>query len=224
LRRAPRCLLFVDDDDFGQSLTNELAGRDLDVVTVHAGDMWLQRGPGAYTIDPTDTDAYRRVLDGALGDQDVAIVHAWGVGGGADLDHTIDRSFFSALYLLQALASREDRARIRVTLVTDRMQVVRGDETIVPAKATLRGLRAVAALEHPDLPIVLVDIEAGGMRTAPMTARLADEVLSDGAEPVVAGDGCRPSSRCHPDPNRRLVSASWRTPPTSSLVAPAGSD
>lgn len=91
----------------------------------------------------------------------------------------------AALLLLQAVAaSAATVGAPRIWMVTAGSQVVDGTETIRVQQAPVAGLARVAASEHPDLRVTLVDLDP---QAPPSDARwLADEVLADAEETQVA--------------------------------------
>src|SRR5690606_12803712 len=83
-----------------------------------------------------------------------------------------------------ALSPDEGVQAPRLWLVTRGSQMVDGTETLRIEQAPVAGLARVAASEHPEWRVTLVDLDP---QAAPADARLlADELLADSTEPQVA--------------------------------------
>jgi acyl transferase domain-containing protein len=172
------CVLVARDDAFGRSLQAELSARQCRVVSVDAT-----------AESPVLESVIRQALQEATA---VHVVHALSVHGpDADAGATaLDSTLFSVIALVQALTPH-DRVEIRLSVVTTGTHLVHGDEELDPVGATLRGLCAVVPLEHPRIATALVDIDRAAAGTPGAIARLADEILAQPSDTVVAHRGSR---------------------------------
>ncbi|MGH2482300.1 MAG: SDR family NAD(P)-dependent oxidoreductase, partial [Ktedonobacteraceae bacterium] len=77
----------------------------------------------------------------------------------------------------------------KITLVSNGIQDVLGNEVIFPAKATLLGPCLVIPFEYPDITCRSVDItlpEAGSWQRDALLTQLLGEITSEASEPMVA--------------------------------------
>lgn len=173
-RPAHRMLVLCAHDD---PVTSELSLRGNDVLTVHPGPAYVRDGDH-YQVRPGvrgDYDALVADLraDGLPGH----VVHCWTVADepAADIEATWvaqDRGFFSALYLLQALAIDPPNA-VRLDVVTAGAQEATGRDVRRPEHATLAGVVKVAPLELGWLTARHIDVVGASVRA------LADEICAE---------------------------------------------
>ncbi len=170
-RRAPlpasstdidtRWLLLVDEGPIGREIERELCAGESNVVIVRAGDRFSTVGEREYTIDPGDRSGYGKLLD-MLHENGIAptrIVHCWSPGAGESDESWDDpRGFRSLLYLTGEAAKRRGAGRLEVIALTSHLHDVSGEESIVPAHATLLGLCKVIPQEYPGVVCRSVDL------------------------------------------------------------------
>jgi acyl transferase domain-containing protein/acyl carrier protein len=89
-----------------------------------------------------------------------------------------------ALHLLQALTRREDNSLPKLCLVTKRALAIHSNDHVLPESSALWGLGRVAAREHGELPLVMIDlpVECGHDEAR----QILREVIFDSAEHQVA--------------------------------------
>ncbi|MEV0325668.1 SDR family NAD(P)-dependent oxidoreductase [Micromonospora echinospora] len=180
-RRVPlgRCLVLVDGPR-GEALLAALRADGADPVVVRAGDDFAATADG-FRLRPgvrADHDA----LVAALGaDLPGRLVHAFTLDGaptGTDLDATaaaLDRGFFDALHLVQALAgagSTTEETPRTLDLVTAGIGDVTGSDLTRPEHATLVGLARVLPVELPGLTVRLVDADPAATDATALAAEL----------------------------------------------------
>ena len=201
-----RWLIFADRGGLGDRLAARLeaAGASCARVVAGAGPAIVAgEGPvgdrGLRALDPADPDACRRLLAELRhgGPPLRGVVYLWGLDAPTPGDRTdrleasVDQVCRGALHLIQTLA--EGPAPARLALVTRGAQAVgdpRGERSV--AQAPLWGLGQVAAIEHPELRCLLVDL-GGGEREA---EELANELTADDVEGQVGyRDGARRVAR-----------------------------
>jgi nonribosomal peptide synthetase protein BlmVIII len=147
------------------------------------------------------------------------VLHLWNTGPAADgglreLARSQDRGLFSLLRLVRAIAGRSAGRQVRLLAVTSGAQEVLGGELTAPERSTVHAAAKVISVEYPDLCCSSLDIPAVGSGTADarwLAGRLADELLSEPAEPVAAYRG---RNRWVPSYTR------WRLPPRPDAALP----
>ena len=109
------------------------------------------------------------------------IVHLWSIRRGSSkplLEDALDLSFYSLLFLAQAMGGR-GLSGIDMAVVSDRLHPVAGGPVVNPVSATLLGPTLVIPKEFPGITCRSIDIDAAseGM------ARLADRIIAEHAAP-----------------------------------------
>jgi acyl transferase domain-containing protein len=187
-------LILADDAGVGQHLAELLQARGQVCQLVSPAEASGPLDDGGWAVDPTDPQAFRRLLAEACpsGDRPARIVHLWGLGAATPDDLTDDVlngeqaiGCGTALHLVQAIANDPRPGQTELWLVTDNVQVVGGQgQPVSVAQAPLWGFGRGVALEHPELWGGLVDLDAAaGPRQ--QAERLLHEILrSDGEDQV----------------------------------------
>lgn len=173
----------------GDEIINRLKNRGHDCIMAKAGERFAQLDGGTYTLNPRKRDDYVALLKEirTLGKQPHAIIHLWNVtsdylAAPAGGHHLMDEerfeesqyfSFYSLLFLAQALGEEFPNDRIEVLVVSDKLQDVTGEESLNPEKATLLGPCKVIPLEYPNLTCRSIDI------MMPISISAAGETLID---------------------------------------------
>ena len=191
------CLLFLDECGLGSRLAAQLEGAGCEVATVSAGERFAELGAREFTVVPgrkEDLDALLGALS-ARGKRPTKIVHLWNVTQGFDplaarglAEECQRRGFYSLLALAQSLGEQPDAKPLELTVVTNDMQLVTGDETLCPEKATVLGPCRVVPQEYKhihgrSLDVTLPATEGEKEKLAEF---LAAELFAESNEKVVA--------------------------------------
>ncbi|MGA3265029.1 MAG: SDR family oxidoreductase, partial [Terracidiphilus sp.] len=141
-----------------------------------------QVNKGSYTIRPGVREDYDALIGDVIksGYAPRKILHLWSVvkeGADAALEETLELSFYSPLYLAQALGN-QDLADVDIALVSNRMQQVAEEPVRAPARAVLLGPAKVIPRELPGITCrsIDVDFESGNAREC--AARIIAEMAS----------------------------------------------
>ena len=180
-------LVFVDQCGYGTELVKQLATTCEHIVTVNASTAYIQSDDSVYRIDPDDPEHYQRLI-AALHSQDLlpkTIVHLWGVTDNnaaalnlETLDATQNQGFYSLLYLAQALGQQNIEHQTELLVVTNQLQNVTGDETIMPEKATAIGAIRVIPQEYNNIHCRSIDIAAVDAKQ-PICEKVISQLLSE---------------------------------------------
>ena len=114
------------------------------------------------------------------GDAPWKILHLWSVvkeGAKTALEETLDRSFYSPLYLAQALAD-QDIADVDIALVSNRMQQVAEEPVRDPARAVLLGPARVIPKELPGITCRSIDLDLESNKVAECAGQIVSEMAS----------------------------------------------
>ncbi|HYN21944.1 MAG TPA: amino acid adenylation domain-containing protein [Thermoanaerobaculia bacterium] len=183
---ATRWLLFTSPDGVGPHLERRLRELGADVTTVVTGDGRL---------DPRREEDYAALVAGlkASGKLPSKVVHLWSTQDGS-LEETLDRGYYSLVFLARALSTPEiPESEIDLLVVTSGVQEVTGDEELRPERATVLGPAKVIPREMPKIRVRSVDVPAvlpsAPGRLAAMVDGLLGELGPGRADPVIAYRG-----------------------------------
>ena len=185
-------LLFADSHGFGQKLRAHLETAGYEVTTVVSGEEFAGSTADNYIIRGNHCADYHTLLADLTrqGRFPERIVHMWNVSAcetGTDDGHErhIETSFYSLLYLAQAIQFQNSSAPITCVVVANGLHEITGNEELVPGKAMLLGMSRAAARELSNVRWVNLDVEF------PIAGRNERFVLEHMVADVISG---QPSS------------------------------
>lgn len=199
-------LVFVDECDFGVQIVKRLEGEGHDVITVRVGEQFNKQdeflnSQKGYTINPRQKGDYDTLFKElfTLDLPPTQILHLWSITPEShkttkleELDQSQEKGFYSLLFLAQALENQNPTNELKITIVSNNLQSVTGEENLSPEKATLLGLVKVIPLEYPSIRCCSVDIllpEAGSSREAQLVDNLLVELSVNTSDKVIAYRG-----------------------------------
>jgi amino acid adenylation domain-containing protein len=177
-------LLFLDRQGLGEALARRLEAAGRSVVRVFeaaCGEAFSQR-PAGFTVAPgrrADYDALFDAVFHAGGRPPAHVLHLWNVTAGpadGDVDAALDRGYYSLVFLAQALGRQSVIDPIAITVVSNGLCEVTGDEPLDPLKATLTGPVTVIPREYPNLTCRSIDVALAG---AAGLERAAGQILAE---------------------------------------------
>ena len=174
-------LVFVDDCGLGAQLATQLPGT---VITVKQGTAFAKLTDSKYEIDPRRPEDYESLL-ADLRQVPEKLVHLWSVTEESEpLEHVLDNSFYSLLFLAQALGQHLlstdlTTGAFELMVTSNSLHKVLGDEQLVPAKATLLGPCRVIPQEYPNVTCRNIDVTLDSVQ-------LVDELKANVADKIVA--------------------------------------
>jgi acyl transferase domain-containing protein/thioesterase domain-containing protein len=188
---APTCwMIFQDPIGLGEQIARQVKGAAHEVVEVAPGKVYQRRGRGRYMIRPGVREDYDALL-ADLTKRKLSprkIVHLWNVGDRSSqltLEQKIDRSFYSLLFLAQALGD-QDLSGIDIAIVSDRMQSVAGESILDPVTATLLGPTRVIPKELPGINCRSIDIDLTSQGRSQLAVQIISEHCIPFSDPAVA--------------------------------------
>jgi acyl transferase domain-containing protein/acyl carrier protein len=188
-------LVFGDECGVGAAIITRLRLRGQEVVEVYAGHGFAKSGGQEYTINPGRKEDYYALFENlqAAGKLPHRVVHLWGVtAGDTGIDDCLRASFYSPLWLAQAIGRQAITSPIEIAIVSNDMQEVSGEEPLQPGKATALGPAKVMQQEYPNVTCRSIDVVIGEGQGA-WLKRVAEQVIgefgADQAEKVVAYRG-----------------------------------
>ena len=189
-----RWLLFTSEDGLGPHLERRLRELGAHVTTVEPGHAFARVSDDTYRLDPRSEADYAALVADLKGSGRLPrkVVHLWNAGPHAgSLEETLDRGYYSLVFLSRALATEEPEVDLLV--VTSGAQEVTGEEELIPERATVLGAAKVIPRELPKIKPRSVDVPAVVPSALARLSSLVDGVLGDlgggKADPVLAYRG-----------------------------------
>ncbi|HEV2707210.1 MAG TPA: SDR family oxidoreductase [Pyrinomonadaceae bacterium] len=194
------CLLFADETGLASLVAQRLTDKGEEVFIVKAGERFGKVAERVYEINPrqrADYDALFAELR-ANAKTPEAILHAWGVSDEPNAAATMDafaasqaKGFYSLLFLMQAIGESLSGDALRLSVVTNNVQEVTGDESLSPFKATVLGLCKVIPQEYPQVSCRTIDVMLPTRETEreALAENLINELFAHDRETTVAYRG-----------------------------------
>ncbi|MCP4110806.1 MAG: amino acid adenylation domain-containing protein, partial [Desulfobacteraceae bacterium] len=189
-------LIFEDECGLGSQISKYLKKEGECVITVRTGSGFHKRNYGEYTLNPQNDKDYHTLVRelSDSGKTPKNIVHIWSVTGKdreeSDFEQIQDTGMRSLIFLVQALGKQNVTDKIRLTVVSDGIHQVTGDESLCPEKATLLGPAKIIPLEYSNIRCCSVDVVVpDNWRNEILKDLALAEAVGKFSEPVVAYRG-----------------------------------
>jgi len=189
-------LFFADGFGVAARLAESLHPFARSVVSVSAARGFAKLGTLQYALDPTDPAGYLRLFeelerDGLLPQR---IVHAYGIELPDPERAAAPASFYSLLYLAQALGTEANGRSIHIDIIAANANEVTGAETVHPEQAMLAGPCLVIPQEYAGVSCRMIDldfVEVAGHQAADLSESLLEELRERDTESVAYRNGHR---------------------------------
>ncbi|WP_223068394.1 type I polyketide synthase [Paenibacillus caui] len=184
-------LFLASQTSIGQALAERFAKRGESVVTVEPGTQFAVHNDQRIVLNPSNAQDYDALLKHLNQPEKrlYKIVHAWSLTKEIRiLSPEVARDaqtlgFYSLLYLAQAMDRVRTEHDYEITVITDGIHVVKGDEIVQAEKATLLGGVTVIPQEYPAIRCRSVDIDHV-QRTAWQQKKLLEQLVKELSAPV----------------------------------------
>lgn len=188
-------MIFCDALGLGEGIASQLESAKHAVIRVEAGSRFNKTGGSRYTIRPDAREDYDALLETIASDgkRPKRIIHLWSVIDERmedALDVTLNRSFYSPLYLAQALGAR-DLSDIEIGFVSNGLQQVDNETTHHPARAVLLGPALVIPKELPGIRCRPIDVDFESGRKGECASQIIAEMNLRRSDDTVAYRGGR---------------------------------
>lgn len=173
-------IVFNDSLGLGDQIAAKLRADKQDVILVAAASSYQRSERDRYSIRPGVRDDYDALIADSIksGFSPRNILHLWTVEGAErPLAEIMDRSFYSPLYLAQALAD-QDIADIDIALVSNRMQQVSEEPVRDPARSVLLGPARVIPKELAGITCCSIDVDFESGKATECAAQIVAEMAS----------------------------------------------
>ncbi len=196
-------LFFLDDEHIGPRLIERLHVPTHNVTLVYCGETFQRQSAARYTLHPRTQADYEELFKALRQENRVPthIVHLWSLTSpvmdqaiqedDAALEETLNRGFYSLLFLAQALGNATI-TDCNLNVISNHLHAITGQEPICPEKATLLGPCRVIVQEYATLHCRSIDIlppETGSRQEGALLDLLAAELRTAPTEQVVAFRG-----------------------------------
>ena len=161
-------LVFLDLSSLGTRFCQRLQAQGHQVITVALGDRWYAQDAVTYALNPRRTEDYLTLFE-TLSEQNklpTQIVHCWTLTApaldplGSDLiEWLLHQGLHSLLAIAQAIGTVCPSQPVRLSVVSNGLQDITGQEDLSPAKATLLGAVKVIPQEYPAIQCGSIDLD-----------------------------------------------------------------
>jgi acyl transferase domain-containing protein/acyl carrier protein len=194
-------LVFLDACGVSAQLVKRLEQQGQHVIGVRAGEQFARTGEHLYEIHPCVPEHYHMLLKTlrALDQSPDQVVHAWSVTSNDSRpsedklsDTYQDLGFYSLLSLSQALGEQTFEKPVHITVISNHLQRVTGEEILCPEKAIVLGPCKVIPQEYPNLVCRSIDVVVplpGSGAHDRLVQHLIAELTSERSDAVVAYRG-----------------------------------
>lgn len=159
-------LIFIDKCGFGNKIVNCLEQNDQNYIIIRHGDNYRKITRDSYEINPGKKEDYGILLNDLRLDGNIpdVILHLWNINKDNNKElinsweETKIYSFYSIIYLMQALLDIRNVRPLQIGVISDNMQRIFGESYLNPGKATLLGLCKVIPQEYENVVFRSIDI------------------------------------------------------------------
>lgn len=181
-------LVFAGEDWLSVEITRQMRDAGLKVISVHRGAEFSKLQDEAYVINPQRRSHYTLLVQEfrAVDKSPQKIIHLWSLN--ADDDNK-QSSFYSLLFLAQALAEESVTSPVELKVITSNMQSVTGIEELRPDSATVLGSCRVIPQEYPNVTCYSIDVDEprrGTLHAKKLVTQLLSEVAAGSSNLTVA--------------------------------------
>ncbi|NEP60517.1 MAG: SDR family NAD(P)-dependent oxidoreductase, partial [Symploca sp. SIO2G7] len=185
-------LVFMDECGLGTQLIEGLQKDNQEVITVKVGAEFTKINESLYTLNPQQSNDYNTLLT-ELRQQEklpTKIVHLWNVtpvtqaqSKLTEVEKIQEIGFYSLLFFTQSLGKQNLSEQLQITVVSNNMQPVTGEEVLSPEKATLLGPVKVIPQEYPNISCRSIDVVLPSIGSW-QQQRLTDQLLTELRLPI----------------------------------------
>ena len=182
VKEASNWMIFSDSLGLGDKIAAQLKANKQAVIVVAPGSGYKPVKGGGYTVRPAVREDYDALVGDCFksGDAPWKILHLWSLvkdGTNVALEETLERSFYSPLFLAQALAD-QDIADVDIALVSNSMHQVAEEPVHNPARAVLLGPARVIPKELPGITCRSIDLDLKSNQVAECAGQIISEMAS----------------------------------------------
>lgn len=160
-------LILADDCGVGSPIAEQLKCENQEVIVVRVGERFCRLNEQEYLINPGSKEDYNALIKELCTLKKIpqVIVHLWNITADEgkqleleDLEQTQTLSFYSLLFLAQALGENNITDPLKIDIVSNNMQEVFDSSKLCPEKALLLGPCKVISQEYSNITCRSIDI------------------------------------------------------------------
>ncbi|MEO1352216.1 MAG: alpha/beta fold hydrolase [Cyanobacteria bacterium J06635_15] len=194
-------LVFADQCGLGSKLAARLSRQGQDVVVVRVGSEFTKLSNSLYTLNPQKSNDYNVLFNELLEQEKLpkAIAHLWSISPNSYAESSVESfeevqktGFYSLLFLAQALGKQNYADELQITVISNNLQSVTGEENISPEKATILGPIKVIGQEYSNISCRNIDItlpDSGSWQAEKLIDQLLAELSAETDELAIAYRG-----------------------------------
>ncbi len=150
-------LVFLDDAGYGDAIVQELREKTSSVIEVKQGKCFNKKKDTQFELNTNDYANYEKLfLD--LKEQEVEITNVVHLFNIDDTKNKKELGFYSLLHIVKYINSLELKTALNLSVITNDIQVVFGNENTNPYKSMVFGLVNVITQENPSIKCKTIDI------------------------------------------------------------------
>jgi len=196
------CILVLTNElNLSSQIVQQLQLHNQNVISVEIGSKFSKLNNNKYTIDPQQCSDYNTLFRelSAREKLPTKIIHLWNITSPnhitselEQLEQVQEKGFYSLLFIAQALSQLNVLKEFQITVISNNMQPVTGEEDLYPEKVTLLGPVKVIPQEYSNIRCRSIDIILpleGSLQEKKLTNDLLQELTAPTFDPVIAYRG-----------------------------------
>ena len=161
-------LVFLDLSGLGNRFCQRLQARGHQVITVTLGDRWYAQDAFTYALNPQRPEDYLTLFEtlSAQNALPTQIMHCWMLTTPALdplaselVEELLHQGLHSLLSIAQVIGEVCPLQQVRLSIVSNGLQDITGQEDLSPAKSTLLGAVKVIPQEYPAIRCSSIDLD-----------------------------------------------------------------
>lgn len=164
----PSCwLIFSDEYGLGDRLSAWLQSEGQEVITAHPGTEYRRENADKFILKPDHQESYDNLFVELRASQKIPhhLVHLWSITSDhrgksffERVRYSQERGFDSLICIAKVLGKEIIQGKYQLTVLSNNMQEVTGDDLFYPEKATLLGPCKVIPQEYPHIACRSIDL------------------------------------------------------------------
>jgi non-ribosomal peptide synthase protein (TIGR01720 family) len=196
-------LVLCDKIGLGAKLARRLEQEGHRAIMVSTGEKFARLENGGFAINFRRREDYDTLFEELRlkGEVFNRVLHLWNFGpeNGQSLEGefqetSVQYGYHSLLFLMQAISDLGVSEQIQISVISNQLQSVTGEEEVCPEKATLLGPCKVIRYESPNISCRSIDLAASSLaprQEAELLDQLYAELITETPDQVVAYRGRR---------------------------------
>lgn len=194
-------LVFIDECGLGEELVKRLQLDGQDAIVVKLGAEFTKLNECTYSLNAKQRDDYDALFNelSVQNKTPKTIVHLWGVIsvsyielGLEEVDKAQETGFYSLLFLAQSLGKQSITDELKITVISNNIHSVIGEEVLCPEKATVLAAIKIIPQEYPHISCRNIDVVISrevNWSEEKLVDQLQNELQAESSDIVIAYRG-----------------------------------